>query len=180
MGMQARQQGEKWARPGGSPGFPGAFPRAMGLAAMVLSACLLMPAPMAAQATATGQATVRIGEVSRLDVEHEPGSAVMGGPGDPGRDSGLRTETFRVRVRANHRWKVVLAAEPGAATALRVRTLGVSGAGGSQYVEPGSAIEVASGERGDRVVEVEVQWQSSAYPSAATLPIRYSLASADD
>jgi hypothetical protein len=89
-------------------------------------------------------------------------------------------ETFRVRVRANHRWKVVLSAESGAAAAVWVRTVDGNGASMSQYVEPGADIEVAAGDRGDRVVEVEVRWEASAYPSAASLPIRYSLALSDD
>lgn len=180
MGLRATQYRERWARPGGSSRrAPAAFPRVVGVVAMVLFASQLMAAPAVAQVTAKGQATVRVGQVSLLDVQHHA-SAAVGTPGAAGRDAGLRTETYRVRVRANHRWKVVLASESGAATAVWVRTVDGRGASTEQYVEPGASIEVASGDRGDRVVEVEVRWEASAYPGAATLPIRYSLAPSDD
>ncbi len=135
----------------------------MGLA--VMFSCLVS-APLTAQVTAAGHATVQIGQVSELDVNAYGGS-------------GSDSEAVRVQVRANHQWKVVLAAGYEAPAPIWVYAADASGTTREYRVEAGSEVVVASGSSGERVVEMELRWEESAYSSVASLPITYTLASSD-
>lgn len=130
--------------------------------------------PVVAQETATGRATVRIGQVSELDVAAYGGTLVAST--EP---SGMESQVFRVHVRANHRWKVVLAARYDAPAPVWVYTVDSSGATRQYRVEAGAEVVVADGSGGERVVEMELRWEASAYTGAGAPPITYTLASSD-
>lgn len=131
--------------------------------------------PVVAQMTATGHATVRIGQVSELHVDAYGGTRSLAST----QPSGLESQVLRVHVRANHRWKVVLAAGHDAAVPVWVYTVDSSGATHQYRVEAGAEVVVADGSAGERVVEMELRWEASAYIGAGPPPITYTLASSE-
>lgn len=144
--------------------------RALCACAVVVSAAFLtFPAVLSAQRVATGRAVVEVPSVAQLDVEsHDPVVEAT--------SSGQETGVFQIRVRANHTWKVVLAAPVGTEAPVWVR---VRGEAGTDYrrLDPGSETVVASGQGGERVLEVEYRWEPAASTTVASIPLTYTLAS---
>ena len=158
MGQRATRYG---ARRGTGAGASGRALRASVLVAAL--AVLVMAAPVRAQQAAVGGALVEIPSVSELDVvsaEHTLSS------------SGEAVGTLQVRVRANHRWSLVLASAGSADSAVEVRVS--SGAGGFERLGPGSQAVVYSGQRGETIVELQYRTDSMIDPTS--LPLTYTLA----
>lgn len=128
-----------------------------------LAAVAFTASPAAAQHTTQGGAFVQVPAVSQLEVE-----AVEPTAGESGAESGV----YRIRVRANHAWRILVTAAAGAEGSIRVRT----GSGSTAYrLEPGREAVIASGERGATVVEVEYQWQPSQARVGSAPPLIYTL-----
>lgn len=142
---------------------------ACGLAVSLVGA----PAPVSGQGAATAGAVVAVPSVSHLDVESVTAVSSSGSPG------AATTGVFRIRVRANHPWRILASAEAAGSREIWVR----SGAGDAfRRLEPGAAAVVGSGGRGEAVIDVEYRWVggSSGLVADAALPLTYTLASAAD
>jgi hypothetical protein len=123
---------------------------------------VLLAAPLSAQRAATSAVSIRIPTVSQLEVEADETSL----------ESGEWAGVFRIRVRANHAWKLVLTASPDLGETIRVRV----GGGSSPFLAlaPGEEMAVTTGHRGRTMVEVEYRREGTA-PTVASLPLVYTL-----
>lgn len=129
---------------------------------------LFVASPVSAQDAVTGGAFVQVPAVSELDVE-------AGGSSVVATSSGVeRSGVFRIRVRANHSWKVVLTAPVGAGGTVWVRA-----SGDVEYrpLEPGMETVVASGERGEAVIAVDYRLEGDSVTEVAAVPLTYTLGS---
>lgn len=165
MGLRAALDGKRYRRTGGWPG------GALCASAVLVSslALLLAVSPVTAQRTATSAAVVQIPPVSELYVESTVG--VPATASEPG------AGVFRIRVRANHAWKVTLGASVGAGEGVWIRATGTDGSGEYVRLEPGMETVVGTGGQGEAVLEVEYRVESGAAPTVAALPLTYTLAS---
>lgn len=136
--------------------------RTWSVAAFGLFGLLFVASPLAAQRAVSGGAFVQVPAVSELDVE-------VGGSAE---SSGV----FRIRVRANHPWKVVLTAPVDVGGTVWVR---VTGAGEAAYrpLEPGLETVVASGERGAASIEIEYRLEGARASEVTGVPLTYTLGS---
>ncbi|MDX1675297.1 MAG: hypothetical protein R3314_10925 [Longimicrobiales bacterium] len=153
-GGPAREAGRRGDRSGA----------AAGLGLVVAAAVLLLAGPAEAQRAAGVGAFVEVPAVAQLDVQPV---AVSGG------ETGERSGLLRIRVRANHTWKLMVTAVPGAGV-VEVRSSG-TGHAATHRLQPGSETSIAAGGRGSFVLEVEYRWDSGA--RATELPFTYTLAS---
>ena len=136
----------------------------VGLGLVLAAAVLLLAGPAEAQRTSGVSAFVQVPAVAQLDVQPV---AVSGG------EAGVRSGLLRIRVRANHAWKLVVTAVPGAGV-VEVRSSGPRGAA-THRLQPGSETPVAAGGRGSVVLEVEYRWDPGT--RWTELPLTYTLSS---
>lgn len=164
MGLRAELERTRWLDPGATPG------RAFRVLAPLLAllVLLLSAAPAEAQRRATGRAVVQIPTVSQLDVQ--PVTTTLASSSD------VRTGLLRVRVRANHEWKVVVAVPTGLDKAVWVRAVG-GAATDYRRLEPGTETVIASGDRGETEIRIEYRWDDRGSAEGAALPLTYTLAS---
>lgn len=148
---------------GGASGSARRGGRALALLGPVLVAALLLAGPAEAQRSSGGGAFIQVPAVAQLEVE-----PVAASGGETGAGSGM----VRIRVRANHAWKLLVTAAPGGG-AVEVRTTGPAG-GATHRLRPGSETVVATGGRGSVVIEVEYRGDPGSEPG---LPLTYTLAS---
>lgn len=171
MGLRAERDNERCLLPGRSSGLALRAPSRgwTGLPALLMAA-VLAPAwaatPCTAQRTAQSAAFVQVPSVSQLDVVSHESLA---------REGGTEAGVFRIRVRANHPWKVVLSAASGADGEVWVRS-STDGAGSFNRLDAGAEAVVATGGRGLTVVEIEYR-REVVEGSVAALPLIYTLAS---
>lgn len=163
MGLRATKTATRQPTPGVAPG---RIPRP-GVLVLSLSILLLSASQVAAQRSATARAVVHVPTVSQLDVQPVSSS--------PASSSDTRTGLLRVRVRANHHWKVIVAVPAGLDEPVWVRVAG-SGEGGSYRLEPGAETVIAAGDGGETEVRVEYRWDAAESDEQA-VPLTYTLAS---
>ena len=162
MGLRATMCGKRSTLPGEASG---RVLRASVVVAGVLGA-ILVATSASAQRAVSGGAFVRVPPVSQLDVETVQRTAPTA------TDAGVGV--FRVEVRANHAWKVLLAASPGMAGEIRVRD---PETGEYRRLQAGLETVIATGDRGAVVLEVEYRWDPASPDVGASLPLTYTLAS---
>ncbi|MFO7893912.1 MAG: hypothetical protein R6U63_09265 [Longimicrobiales bacterium] len=163
MGLRAALDAERDRQPGSRRG---RAMRASTVFAPVLA--VLLAGPLGAQQSATSTAVVQVPSISQLDVaSHERLAA----------EAGEQAGVFRIRVRANHAWKVVVTAPVGIDGSVYVRA---TEHGPVEYrrLDPGAETVVASGGRGEVLVEVEYRREGDA-AVIASAPLIYTLAALD-
>lgn len=141
--------------------------------ALVVSALLGLAQPATAQRSTTSGVLVQVPAVAELEVE----AARQEAP----RQTAEQVTTggvFQIRVRSNHEWQLVVAGDPFAAPTgtLYVRT-GDEETGELVVVEPGSALAVGAGARGETVIRLEYRWVGEAGERIPDTPLTYTLAS---
>lgn len=162
MGLRAGMCEERLTLPGH---VSGRVLRASMVLAGVLGA-VLMASPASGQRAVSGSALVQVPPVSQLDVETRERAVPAG--------TDTRAGVFRVKVRANHGWKVLLAASPSMGGEIRVRD---PETGEYRRLEAGLETVIASGDRGEVILEVEYRWDPASPEAGASLPLTYTLAS---
>lgn len=129
---------------------------------------LLSASPVAGQRSANARATIHIPTVSHLDVQPVATSSRSA--------SDEPTGTLRVRVRANHEWKVVVAVPFGLERPVWVRTAGDGGSEAYQRLEPGSEAVIAAGGGGATELRLQYLWEGDG--TSDVPPLRATLAAA--
>lgn len=161
------------------------------VAMILIAAAALLSAPLSGQYSATGSAMVVVPPVAQLDLESA----------DPIQVRGLGDGTVEaegsvvVRVRANHAWRVLVAAprvpaearaeggpSGGAGTIAWRATLLDGGTGGEyqslfQSLSPGVSAVAAGGSRGVAVIRIDYRWTAPSEEAAYGVPLTYTLAS---
>lgn len=152
--------------------------RRLGLLSVVLAGQLLLAGSSASSAAgqqvAAGAAMVRVPPVAHMEVEPLPAAAAR-----TVSSSSEVAGAFRIQVRANHGWEIVVAAAPayGGGGTLWVRAAGPDGAGEFRPIEPGAELAVASGGQGESVIRVDYRWEGAAGARTPLTPLTYTLAS---
>lgn len=137
--------------------------------AVLLVGMILVAGPASGQRVAMANALVQVPAVSELDVV----LAVSGTSGETGVES--QAGVFRVRVRANHGWRLVVATAADAEGTVWVRNA-ADGSVAYQPLEPGMELGVASGDRGETVLDVEYRIETGTAGSIGSHPLTYTLA----
>lgn len=164
MGLRAEKEGTRESHSGAVPVL--ASPAATLL--LPLLVLLLSASAVAGQRSANARATIHIPTVSHLDVQPVPTSSWSA--------SEESTGTLRVRVRANHEWKVVVAVPVGLERPVWVRTVGEGGSEAYQRLEPGSEAVIATGGGGATELRVQYRWEGD--EASDVPPLRATLAAA--
>lgn len=158
---------DEYPLPGGWPGpVHRVFAYCMRLPFLTVPALFLLASPAMGQGVARGAVSIQVPAVSQLEVVSHESVATAGD---------AETGVFRIRVRSNHPWKVVLSAASGGEGSVWVRAS--DDAATYRRLEPGMETVVASGERGVTEVEIEYRRDLAAGTVASSFPLVYTLAS---
>lgn len=134
----------------------------MALSGALVMTALLVASPLTAQRATASTVSVRIPPVSQLEVE-------------PLGSAGGEQEIFRIRIRANHAWTLVVRAPADLDPGIWVRVTGEGRPGFRPLA--GGATALADGERGETVVEVAYRREDGG--TVASLPLVYTLTPVD-